>query len=173
MKTDSTTIRKNAKGLAKTSLMECMGAVSAALAAMPDNVVRMPASSLEAFLLVDPALSMLNRQLLDARRNTAQLAALFGGADPMLDALNAQIAALEAAYAERLALLRKKREEGRAKKAATEQIYKTEGSKPLEVRQMEAKRRHNHDALWLWALFLMMTASKPAVKNYGPKLDAA
>lgn len=152
-----------------------MGAVSAALSAIPDNVVKMPSSIAEAFLLIDPALSILNRQLLDARGHLAQIAKMFGDADPMMDALHAQITALEDAYAMRLAALKRRREESERglKHADTgKKVYKLEVENLSGVRGQTETQSRNSDALWLW-VFLALLAHQASMKKSGPRLDAA
>lgn len=163
--------------LAQTSLLDTLGAVQQALSAMPDNVVRMPANLTEAFLLVDPTLSMLNRQRLDGRRNYAKLIDSFGLNDPMVQALSLQLAAIDMAYDERLAALRRKREEGRQQnkitfkkaKPAERNPNKTEEELQAVVRrEQELKRRRDNGTLWLWAV-LSWRASAAFAKVHGPR----
>lgn len=160
------------KGRAKASLTESLSAVSAALDSMPDNVVKMPGSLRDTFLLIDPVLSGLNRQLLDARAHIAAIIAEFGYGDPMAEALMYQMAALERAYCERLYALRKKREEG---ESAVKGEVSTEEKTMPEVRQhQEYHVRQNHGAMWsLAALFLIHRHSSSAKNKGGLVLKAA
>ena len=169
------------KDMAQASLAECMGAVLASLRDVPDTVVKMPTCAVDAFLLVDASLSMLNRQLLDARRHAAALAAMMGPNDPMLDALEMQIGALEQAYAARLSALRRKREEGRsrakprdAKKEQPEHtVYKTEDVNRPDVREPEDATRIRNSVLWLWALAYLSGRTPLSVIINGPRFVAA
>ncbi len=180
MTTATATHTEHTKGPAQaSSLMDCFGTVQAVLTAMPDNVVRMPSSAADAFLLVDPALSMIHRQLADARGHNTRLNAFTANNTPMLEALDTQIAALEEAYAARLTALRGKREEGRTQLKAKKD-YKTFEAAPKAVplvmrreRDEEAARAvRNQRYLWLWAfLFLVEANSKAEFK--APRLNVA
>jgi len=171
-KTTQTARQKEIKGRARVSLEGSLSSVSAALDAMPDNVVKMPGNLTQAFLLVDPVLSGINRQLMDARANIAAIISEFGYGDPMAEALMYQMAALERAYCERLYALRKKREDG--EKGITAEIS-TEEKMAKEVRYShEYTARQNHGAMWsLAALFLMMNRHSASSKTNGPVLNAA
>ncbi len=159
---------------AKKSLKSLMADVSNVLDAIPDNVVRMPSNLAEAFLLVDGVLSILNRQLLDARANYNKISALLGPNDPMMDALNMQIAALEQAYAARMAALIRRREEGQRSHAAKDNdIQKLEVTNLSEVRQQVERRGHKNDILWSWMLFLLLVNQTSMTVKSGPRLEAA
>lgn len=163
------------KAAAAGSLRDSLGAVSAALSAIPDNVVRLPSNMADAFLMVDPVLSMLHRQLLDARANNAALEAMCGG-DAMMEALAMQVSALEEAYAARMAALKKRREEGRKNNARDSRRKKVSNvvvTNPFEVRErMETPKRQN-DSLWLWVLIVAYMANQATMRTSGPRLDAA
>lgn len=163
------------KAAAAGSLRDAMGAASAALSAIPDNVVRLPSSMADAFLLIDPTLSMIHRQLLDARANNAALEAMCGG-DALVEALNFQIAALEEAYAARMAALKKRREEGRKNSARNSRRKKVSNMaviNPFEVRERKETPKRQNDSLWLWVLIAAYLANQATMRTSGPRLDAA
>ena len=168
----ATSTAQNAKDAAKTSLRESMGAVAAVLSATPDNIVRMPKNVAELFLLTDPALSMIHRQLLDARAHNARIALMLGAADPMMEALSLQITALENAYAARLAALKRRREEGRAAQKERNRFTKVIVEKLPYVRAQLEKQTQRENTLWSW-IFYMLLANQTFTKTYGPRLDAA
>jgi hypothetical protein len=160
------------KARAQATLSDSLGAVAAALASMPDNVVKMPRNTSEAFMLVDPVLSTLNKQILDARANLAQLVVMFGAGDAMVEALTYQLSALEAAYAQRLAALRKKREEtSRGQK--DKEITAIEKNLRDVRSQTLAQRRRNNGALWLLAVLILRDGQTSAKKGFGHVLNAA
>ena len=168
---------KKQKGRAKGDLMGAIQQVSVMLDAMPDNVVRMPRGCVDAFLLIDPTLSIINRQLLDAKAHMATLAALFGLDDPMIEAATMQLAALEKAYADRLAALRRKREEGRTQLRLSHkkdnEFTNAKELKPADVRRAYGENGKKNDVLWLWAFLLLVQAAGSSLKKTGPKLEAA
>jgi hypothetical protein len=167
MMTRITSQKQAIKDKAQASLLECLGAVQNAIAALPDNVAKAPKTLAEAFIQIDPVLSMLHRQLLDARAHIAELTLAFGPGDPMLEALMTQICAIERAYEERLAALRKKREESAAKQTSFEKEFRTEEKLLPEVRrQNNPEHQRNNGALWLWT-FLILHASATSAKRYG------
>ncbi|NBX65476.1 MAG: hypothetical protein EBQ96_00550 [Proteobacteria bacterium] len=163
------------KAAARGTLRESLGAVSAALSAVPDNVIRMPSTAAGAFLLIDPVLSTIHRQLLDARAHYASLVALLGPSDPMIEALDVQVAALEEAYALRMAALKKRREEGRKNKTRTKRdtVSKVVVQNLSEVRGQKGEPKRRNDTLWLWVLIAVMLANQAAMRKSGPRLDAA
>lgn len=165
------------KAAAQGSLRDALGAVSAALSALPDNVVRLPNTAAGAFLLVDPVLSSIHRQLLDARAHNAALAAMLGHADPMIEALDVQVAALEEAYALRMAALKKRREEGRKNSTRTnrrdERVSKVVVQSLPEVRGQTETQKRRDDTLWLWVLLAVMMQTQAAMHKNGPRLYAA
>jgi hypothetical protein len=167
----STYKRKNTH---KQSLTALMAAVSAQLAATPANVVRMPVNIAEAFLLVDGVLSLIHRQLCDARVNRDKIAAMLGDANaPMMEALNFQITALEQAYAERLAALTRKREEGRKNLTPKKDLTALEGENLLDVRQQAAQKKQEKDSLWSWLIFMLLISQSSITIPNGPRLQAA
>lgn len=174
MKATKNPQHEDMKGRAKASLEDSLGAVAQVLSALPNTVVRMPSNAADAFLLIDPVLSTIHRQLLDARANSAQMAAMFGAGDAMAEAIEFQIAALTRAYDERLAALRKKREESaRALKGTRKDELMTEEKKPADVRRRVADdRRRNNGTLWLWAI-LILRESRASAKKYGLVPNAA
>ncbi|MBU6235227.1 MAG: hypothetical protein KGQ41_05235 [Alphaproteobacteria bacterium] len=158
-------VQKEAVAAAKKSLRDSLGAVSAVIADMPRNtVVRMA----DAFLLIDPGLCIMHRQIADSRSHAEKIAALLGAGDPMMEALAAQITALEEAYAQRLAALKRKREEGRKEN----KFHKVEVKNLPQVRGQEDQQKSNNDILWLW-MFLMLLANQASMKKSGPRLEAA
>ena len=161
---------------AKASLFEALGAVSAALAAVPDNVVRLPTSTADAFLLIDPVLSTIHRQLLDTRAHSATLEAMLGANDPMMAALSMQLAALEEAYATRLAALKKRREDGRRNQRADTRDTQANNANVqnlFDVREQATAPKRQEDTLWLWVLIAAYLAHQASAKINGPRLDAA
>src|SRR5690606_27063954 len=86
--------------------------VQTALADMPDTM-RAPSSLSEAFMAIDPVLSGMNRQMLDADQHFNKLVAAFGSDDAMVEIASAQRDALKQAYHTRLQALRRKREDSR------------------------------------------------------------
>lgn len=166
----------NTKAAAQGSLRDALGAVSAALSALPDNVVRLPSTAAGAFLLVDPVLSSIHRQLLDARAHNASLAAFVGHADPMIEALDMQVAALEEAYAMRLAALKKRREDGRktnTRAKCCDTVSKVVVQNLPEVRGQTETPKRRDGALWLWVLIAVMTLNQATMYKNGPRLYAA
>lgn len=159
------TAKKQLKGQTRLSLFESLGAVQSALAALPDNIIKAPITLAEAFIQIDPILSTLHRQLCDARAHVAQLTLMFGEGDPMVDALRLQIQAIQKAYDERMALLRRKREES-SRKTEFEKEFKTEEKKLPKVRGQYSEQRGNNGTLWSWA-FLLLMASATSAPRYG------
>jgi len=179
MTTTTATHTEHTKGTVQSSLMECFGTVQAVLTAMPDNVVRMPTNAADAFLLVDPALSMIHRQLADARGHNNKLTAFTAHNAPMLEALDTQIAALEEAYAARLTALRGKREEGRTQLKAKKD-YKAFEAAPKAVPLVMHRERdddttraeRNKRYFWLWAFLFLIEANNKA-EFKAPRLNVA
>ncbi|MCB1537957.1 MAG: hypothetical protein H6865_01170 [Rhodospirillales bacterium] len=142
-----------ARGQARQSLEDSLALVSQIVERMPlaedGNTVS------DAFMRTDPVLTMLDRSILAARANLARMIALFGRADAMAEALETQISALERAYAERLAMLKRKREESTRKDLATHKLWAKEERKRDVRTQPRAERRRNNGALWLWAFLIL------------------
>jgi hypothetical protein len=153
---------KAIKDRANATLLDSLSAVQAAIQAMP---VSGPRNLREAFSLSDPVLSMLDKQLADARSQMAKLVNAFGLGDAMAGALKLQIAALEIAYAQRMAAIRKKRED-RERSVANDTHPKKDEAKIFAPQKR--KRRSSETTNWLlWVLLLMDNPRRP------PALKAA
>lgn len=165
----NTTAQKDIRDRAQASLLDSLGAVQKALSTLPAS---MPGRAVDAFIASDPILSMLNKQLLEARSHASQLIAAFGPGDAMLEALMVQIGAIEQAYNERLALIRKKREETSRTQKEKRQLsqgkeFRTEGKSLQDVRlQMQSGTRQDNGTLWLLA-FLILRNREAFAKPYG------
>jgi hypothetical protein len=156
---------KDLRDKANTTLLESLGSVQAALAALPDNVVPLPRNLSEAFALSDPILSMLGKQLADARSQMIQLAQAFGAGDAMAEAMALQITAIETAYAERMGALRRNREE-RDRQTQTGTAHKSDcQAKMFTPEQYDAdrkdRRRGNDSTFWWWALLFTIDTRAP------------
>ncbi len=152
-----------AKPRADRSLLDSLSAVSIAIDTMPEASVSNARSLSIQFMRTDAMLSMIHKQILDARANLAALVAKYGMSDAMVETLTYNLSALEAAYAQRLALLRKRREEG------------SRGNKTIEVgidtrrEPMRApeKARNSNSLWWLWVL---AAAERKNTSAYAPAL---
>lgn len=142
-----------AKSKGNTSLLESLGAVQNALDSIPDNIVPMPKTVSEAFTLADPVLSMLHKQLRDARGNRAKLMGF--GNDAMVEALATQITAIEIAYNTRLTALREKREASKRARNKTAEPAKPQQKefKPANFAYAPRKRK-NQTLAWLWMFMI-------------------
>ncbi len=161
----TTAEEKAARDRAKGSLMDALGAVQQAIAAMPEAAPEDTHFTRDAFMRTDPALTILNKQILDARSQMAKLVAMFGLGDPMVEALTLQITALEAAYAERMALLKRKREESTRKNISTHKLW-AEGNGLRDVRtRAKADCRQNNGARWLWAFLILRNGITSPTKS--------
>lgn len=141
-----------AKAKGNTSLLESLSAVQSALDSIPDNVVPMPKTVSEAFQLTDPVLSMLHKQLRDAKSNRARLMGF--GNDPMIEALATQITAIEIAYNTRLTALRDRREASkRAKNKTAEPAKPQQHCKPANF-AYKPRERKNKNLAWIWMLMI-------------------
>lgn len=143
--------QRDAKSKGNSSLLECLGAVQNALNAIPDNVVPAPRTLTEAFTLIDPVLSMLHKQLREARATMAKLSAF--GHDPMIEALAFQITAIELAYTERVNALRKKREDAKRQKAAAYEAAKPQQYTPADF-SYKPRERKNKNLAFVWMLLI-------------------
>lgn len=156
------TISKQKDGVkpqAQSSLLDVLSAVQIAIDTMPEAHLPNAKSISAQFMRTDATLSMLYKQILEARANLAALVAKYGLSDAMAETLTFNLSALEAAYAQRLALLRKRREEG------------SRGNRTIEVgidtrrEPMQAKggERRNNTLWWLWALAAIDQTNRPGV----------
>lgn len=173
---------KGPAALPAVSLTETMAAVSGILDAIPDNIVSMPSSLAEAFLAIDPVLTILNRQLMDARRHHDRVAAMAGAGGAMTEALNLQICALEQAYGARMAALLRRRREGRdalshtradADKAERKDFKELEATAQTDVRRPGEKPHDEKDSLWLWLVLAYMISQTSMHRKSGHRLEAA
>lgn len=145
------------KPRADRSLLDTLSAVSIAIDTMPEASLSNARSISIQFMRTDAMLSMIHKQILDARANLAALVTKYGMGDAMVETLTFNLSALEAAYAQRLALLRKRRAEG------------SRGNKTIEVgidtrrepMRAQANERKPNSLWWLWALAAMEGKSAP------------
>lgn len=169
------TVQKVVRGRAQASLLDSLGAVQAAIAMMP-SVMPAPRNMSDIFMMADPVLSSLNRSILDGRANLAQIVAMCGPGDPMAEALSYQISAIEKAYAERLAALRRKRDESKRAmdRAMDKKILNSAEDQKLHVvrTQPQPERRRDNAALWLWVL-LIARGRKTSANLFGHVPNAA
>ncbi len=159
------------KPRAQASLLEALSAVSAAVEAMPETgTARRSRSLSDAFMRGDAVLTTIHKSMLDARANLAALVAKYGMADAMVETLTYQLCQLEAAYAQRLALLRKRREEG---SRAHKPIQVGEET-PANVRSRPYGSYKRDDTMWLLVAMMLMNAGMtPPARSTGHVLSAA
>jgi hypothetical protein len=188
MSRTNTATKQNTSG---HSLLDAFGAVEAALATMPDEALNTRTDMAEAFLVADPVLATLKRQKADADSNYKKLVRTYGFNDAMVEAQSFQRAAIEEAYATRLAALRRRRGEtqgskgqvhvrdvsdegelklqGITRKATEDRLRnKREEDRLLAIAQDEQRaNEQRNDTLWLWAFLMLITSRKRA--DYQPR----
>lgn len=158
------------KPRAQQSLLDSLGAVSVAIAAMPEDSRPTAKSISEQFMRTDVLLSALYKQILDARANLAALVAKYGMGDAMVDTLTFNLSALEAAYAQRLSLLRKRREE-QSRGAKTIDLAEEAKAKAWAQPYQEPRKRNS---LWfLAAIMYIDSVNAKTPSAYTPGASAA
>jgi len=181
--------RSNAS-FTENSLMDCFGAVQAALSSLPDDALNIQSYSdggvAEAFMVADPVLASLSKQRLEAGAHFKKQVRNGGFDDAMVEVIAAQRAAIEEAYATRLAALRRRRGEAKGRKpvqdASNDDELKLQGithkttqdrlwkqreeERLLQIRnEDQRKQKRRNDTLWLWMLLILSSFGNVAYQQ--------